>query len=90
MSLFDKLGGGMPGMGQPMPPMPQMNQQQMQYVQQLKQNPAGTLQQAGLNIPAGMQDPWQIIGYLMQSRQLNPWQMQMIQRLQMMPGMKMR
>ena len=58
MSLFDSLGGQQP-MANP-----------MQLVQQLRANPAAMLKQRGLNIPAGMNDPQQIIQHLVQSGQV--------------------
>lgn len=38
---------------------------------QIKQNPAAVLRQAGLNIPNGMNNPNQIVNYLLQSGQVN-------------------
>jgi hypothetical protein len=40
-------------------------------LQQIKANPAGFLKQANINIPNGMNNPDQIINYLMQSGQIN-------------------
>jgi hypothetical protein len=63
MSNFEKLGQQQaPQMGQP--------QQMGQLLQQIKANPAQMLQQRGLNIPAGMNDPNQIINHLIQSGQV--------------------
>ena len=62
----------------------QLGQQQnpMQMLQQIRQNPAAILQRAGLNIPAGMTDPQQIIQHLMQSGQVSQQRYQ--QAMQMM------
>lgn len=68
MGLFEQLGGGV-----------QMNPQQM--MNQLRQNPAATLKQAGMNIPDGMSDPQQIINYLLQTGQVNNPRLQMVQQL---------
>lgn len=72
--LFEQLGGR-----QAAPQ--QMNPQQM--VQQIKSNPAAMLQQRGLNIPGGMNDPQQIANYLIQSGQIPQsrltWAIQMMQ-----------
>ena len=57
MSLFDNLG-----MQQPMNPI--------QMLGQLRQNPAGVLKQAGFNIPSGINNPQQIVNYLLQSGQV--------------------
>lgn len=67
MGLFDQLG--------------QQNNP-MQMLQQIRQNPAAILQRAGLNIPAGMSDPQQIIQHLMQSGQVSQHRYQ--QAMQMM------
>lgn len=62
MSLFDSLGNGGQQQGQPMNPM--------HALAQLQNDPAGTLRQVGLNIPAGMNNPQQIVQHLLQSGQL--------------------
>lgn len=67
MSLFDQIG---------------QQQNPMQMLQQIRQNPAAILQRAGLNIPAGMSDPRQIIQHLMQSGQVSQQRYQ--QAMQMM------
>ena len=67
MGLFDQLG---------------QQQNPMQMLQQIRQNPAAILQRAGLNIPAGMSDPQQIIQHLMQSGQVSQQRYQ--QAMQMM------
>lgn len=68
MSIFNQLGGQ------------QMNPQQM--VQQIKRNPAEMLKKAGLNIPTGMNDPQQMVNYLIQSGQVP--QNRLTQIMQMM------
>lgn len=50
-------------------------------VDQLKKNPSSVLQRAGLNVPAGMNDPQQIINYLLQSGQINNPRLQMAQKM---------
>lgn len=59
MSLFDSLNS------QPQQPM-----NPMQRLHALKQNPSGMLQQAGFNVPQGMNNPQQIIQHLIQSGQV--------------------
>lgn len=49
--------------------MPQMNP--MQMLQQLRQNPAQMLRQAGLNVPANLNSPNDIIQHLMSSGQVS-------------------
>lgn len=61
----------------------------MQMLMQLKQNPAGLLQQNGFNIPANVQNPQEIIQYLMNSGQVNQNQLNQAQQMaQMFNGMK--
>lgn len=58
MSLFESLGN---------------QQQQMtpqQAVQQLRADPSGMLRQFGMNVPANMKDPQQIVNHLLQSGQV--------------------
>lgn len=43
----------------------------MQMLQQLKQNPVGFLRQAGVNIPANLNDPNAIIQHLLNSGQVS-------------------
>lgn len=61
----------------------------MQMLMQLKQNPAGLLQQKGFNVPANVQNPQEIIQYLMNSGQVNQNQLNQAQQMaQMFNGMK--
>lgn len=69
MSNFEKLGQ-------------QQSTQIGQLLQQIKANPAQMLQQRGLNIPAGMNNPNQIINHLIQSGQVP--QNRLTQIMQMM------
>ena len=55
-------------------------------LQQLKSNPASTLKQAGLGIPVDMNNPGQIINYLLSSGQVNNARLQMAQRMMGMFG----
>ena len=64
---------------------PMMMMQMMQSMQQLKNNPAAILQQRGLNVPQGMNDPQAIINYLTQSGQVPQSR---IQAMMQMAGMK--
>lgn len=74
MSLFDSLGNGAQQQGQ------QITAQQA--LSQLRADPAGTLKQCGLHVPAGMNDPQQIIQHLMQTGQVP--QNRFAQAMQMM------
>lgn len=58
MGVFDRLG--------------QKPQQlnPMQMLQQLRSNPVNILKQAGYNIPEGMNNPQQMVNYLVQSGQV--------------------
>jgi len=55
-----------------------------QLISQLRQNPAALLQQAGLNIPSGMNDPQQIIQHLLQSGQVPQQRYQQIMQMMSM------
>lgn len=79
MSLFDSLGAG----GQQQGQAPQMKAQQA--MSELQANPAGVLGNLGLNIPAGMTDPQQMVQHLMQSGQVP--QSRFAQAMQMMGQM---
>lgn len=63
MSIFDSLGNQ---------PKQQSRQRitPQEAMQQLRADPAGTLKQAGFNVPEGMTDPRQIVNYLLQSSQV--------------------
>lgn len=58
MGVFDKLGQ------KPQPFNP------MQMLQQLRSNPVSMLKQAGYSIPDGMNNPQQMVNYLLQSGQI--------------------
>lgn len=62
MSLFKSQRNGQQGQ------QPQMTPQKA--LSQLQSDPVGTLKQAGLNIPDGMNNPQQIVQHLVQSGQL--------------------
>lgn len=64
MSLFDSLGAKAQQQGA----NPQAKAQQA--MAELQANPAGVLGNLGLNIPAGMTDPQQIVQHLMQTGQV--------------------
>lgn len=69
MSFFNQLGQGQQGFNP------------MQKLQELRQNPVSVLQQAGYNIPQGMNNPQQIIGHLLQSGQLTNNRLAMLQQM---------
>jgi len=70
MSLFDSLGRSDP----------------QQALSQLRSDPVSVLRQRGLNVPDGMNNPQQIINYLLQSGQISNPRLQMAQR--MMAGLR--
>lgn len=76
MSLFDNLNQAKTG--------GRMNPQQA--LAQLRKDPAGTLKAAGLNIPAGLNNPQQIVNHLLQSGQVSNQRLQMAQRMMGMFG----
>ena len=61
MSVFDQLGNSVPKQGQQNP---------MQMLSQLRQDPAGMLKKAGYNIPAGMNNPQEMVQHLVTSGQV--------------------
>jgi len=67
------MGGGMP-----QNPMGQM----MQAFQQFSQNPAGFLQQMGIQVPHGMNNPTQLWDWMQKSGNINPQQLQQVQQAQ--------
>ena len=74
MSIFDNLNAQQ-GMTNP-----------QEALQRLRANPADVLKQAGMNIPAGMNDPQQIINHLVQSGQVSNPRLQMAQKMLSMIG----
>lgn len=79
MSLFDSLGAKSQQQGT----NPQAKAQQA--MAELQANPAGVLGNLGLNIPAGMTDPQQMVQHLMQTGQVP--QGRFAQAMQMMGQM---
>lgn len=77
MSLFDSLGAKPQQQGR--------NITAPQAMEQLRANPAGVLGQIGLNVPAGMNNPQQIVQHLMQTGQVP--QNRFAQAMQMMGQM---
>lgn len=75
MSIFEQLGRQQTAPANP-----------AQLIQQIKSDPAGMLRQKGLSIPAGMNNPQQIIQHLIQSGQVPQARYQQV--MQMMQGMK--
>lgn len=73
MSIFANLGGNQPQAAQ----RPDMQQ----LLAQLKADPAGTMKKAGLSIPAGMNNPQQIINHLLQSGQIGNQRLQAVYQL---------
>lgn len=77
MSIFDNVGR---------PNAPNVFSNAQSALQQIIHNPAGVLKQRGLSIPAGMNNPQQIINHLVQSGQVP--QNRLTQALQMLGGMR--
>lgn len=80
MGIFDSLGkqGGSQAAQRQMNPM--------QMMRQLRSDPAKMLGQAGFNIPAGMNNPQQIVQHLMQSGQLPQGRLQQAMQMAQMMG----
>lgn len=60
----------------------------MQMLQQLRSNPASVLKQAGYNIPDGMNNPQQMVNYLLQSRQVPQTRYQQVLQMLSRTGRK--
>lgn len=60
----------------------------MNMLPQIKQNPMNVLQQAGLNIPANLNNPNEILNHLIQSGQVNQQQLDYAQKMAQMLGLK--
>ena len=60
----------------------------MQMLPGMKNNPVGTLLNAGFNMPSGMNDPNQILQHLIQSGQINQGQLDYAQNMARMLGLK--
>lgn len=61
-----------------------MNNNPMAILAQIKQNPMAFLRQRGLNVPENMNNPQQIIQYLMNSGQVTQAQFNNAQRMAQM------
>ena len=62
---------------------PLMNQPQnpMQMLDKIKQNPSGVLSQVGYRIPNGMQNPNEILHYLVSSGQITNGRLANLQKM---------
>ena len=67
MSLFDSLN-----------PQPVSQQEALR---QMKANPCEMMKRAGYNVPAGMNNPQQIINHLLQSGQVGNSRLQMLMQM---------
>lgn len=76
MSIFNSLGGGNQQHGQQTNPQAAFSQ--------LQADPSGVLGKIGLNVPAGMNNPQQIVQHLLQTGQVP--QSRFAQAMQMMMG----
>ena len=60
----------------------------MNMLPQIRQNPMNVLRQAGMNVPANLNDPNAILNHLIQSGQVNQNQLDYAQRMAQMLGLK--
>lgn len=66
-SLFERFGGKAPASAPQVPQNPfldKIRDNPKAFVGEIKANPANFVRRCGYNIPDGMNDPRQIIGYL--------------------------
>lgn len=60
----------------------------MNMLPQIRQNPMNVLRQAGMNVPANLNDPNAILNHLIQSGQVNQSQLDYAQKMAQMLGLK--
>lgn len=85
MSIFDQLGR------QPARQHPQMadpRQSMNQALDQMRRDPRGMIQQAGLSVPENMTDPRELATYLMDSGQVGGPRLQMARNLMARMGLR--
>lgn len=73
MSMFDRLG-------QSAPQQPQGKSRE-EALREIKADPVGVLRQHGLNVPAGITDPMQMVNHLIQTGQVGGPRLQMVQQM---------
>ena len=59
-----------------------------QLINKFMQNPVGVLRQVGYNVPDGMNDPRQIVDYLINNGQLNNSKLGQLQNMTRMFGIR--
>lgn len=73
MSMFDRLG-------QSAQQQPQGKSRE-EALREIKADPVGVLRQHGLNVPAGVTDPMQMVNHLIQTGQVGGPRLQMVQQM---------
>lgn len=73
MSMFDRLG-------QSAPQQPQGKSRE-EALLEIKADPVGVLRQHGLNVPAGITDPMQMVNHLIQTGQVGGPRLQMVRQM---------
>lgn len=73
MSMFDRLGQG----AQQQP----QGKSREEALREIKADPVGVLRQRGLNVPAGITDPMQMVNHLIQTGQVGGPRLQMVQQM---------
>lgn len=73
MSMFDRLGQG--AQHQP------QGKSREEALREIKADPVGVLRQHGLNVPAGVTDPMQMVNHLIQTGQVGGPRLQMVQQM---------
>lgn len=88
MSIFDRLGRcGQPRQEQQQPTRQQIMENTKRALDQLRADPAGIARQQGLDIPAGMTDPAQMVRHILNSGQGGP-RAQMARALMQQMGLR--
>lgn len=73
MSMFDRLGQSVPQQLQ--------GKSREEALREIKADPVGVLRQHGLNVPAGVMDPMQMVNHLIRTGQVGGPRLQMVQQM---------
>ncbi|MBO7669066.1 MAG: hypothetical protein J6S60_00620 [Oscillospiraceae bacterium] len=87
MSIFDRIGHGVPQQ-QTMPDPQQAMEQMQRAVSDIQRDPRGMIRKAGYDIPESMTNPREIANYLMQSGNIPSQRLQMAQNMMARFGLK--
>ena len=87
MSIFDRIGQGVPQQQTVTDPRQAMEQMQ-RAVADIRRDPRGMIRKAGYDIPEGMTNPREIANYLMNQGRVPSPRLQMAQNMMARMGLK--